>query len=89
MNSKRINCGACTIGQNHIYVFGGRNETDTFYDTIERLTLEMGLWNLLQIHLPQKLCNIFAFTVNENYIVILGGLKQYNKRSYAKAMIRT
>lgn len=83
LNNRRINCGACTIGQKHIFVFGGRNESDTFYDTVERLNIELNLWNLLKIQLPQKLCNLFAFTFSENYIVILGGLKPYTKRTSA------
>ena len=28
LNSRRINCGACAIGKNHIFVFGGRSEGD-------------------------------------------------------------
>ncbi len=78
LNNRRINCGACTIGNNHIFVFGGRNESDTFYDTVERLNIELNLWNLLKIQLPKKLCNIMAFTFNESNIVILGGLKKYH-----------
>jgi N-acetylneuraminic acid mutarotase len=62
LNNRRINCGACVIGKNHVFVFGGRNESDTFYDTVERLNIELNLWNLLKIKLPRKLCNIMAFT---------------------------
>ncbi len=49
LNNRRINCGACQIGKNHIFVFGGRNEVDTFYDTVERLNIELNLWNLLKV----------------------------------------
>lgn len=77
LNNRRINCGACTIGSNHIFVFGGRNESDTFYDTVERLNIELNLWNLLKIKLPRKLCNVMAFTFDENNIIILGGLKKF------------
>lgn len=52
LNNRRINCGACMIGKNHIFVFGGRNEGDTFYDTVERLNIELNLWNLLKVKLP-------------------------------------
>lgn len=62
LNQKRINAGSCTIGTNHIFVFGGRNESDTFYDTVERLNIELNLWNLLKIKLPKKLCNVISFT---------------------------
>ena len=79
MNSRRINCGACTIGKNHIFVFGGRSEGEgsSFYDTVERYNIELNLWNLLKIQLPKKLCNIFAFTLSSDMIIILGGLKKY------------
>jgi len=49
LNNRRINCGACMIGHNHIFVFGGRSETDAFYDSVERLNIELNLWNLLKI----------------------------------------
>ena len=48
LNSKRINCGSCIIGMNHVFVFGGRNE-GTFYDTVERFNIELNLWNMLKI----------------------------------------
>lgn len=48
LNSRRINCGSCQIGLNHIFVFGGRNEVG-FYDTVERFNIELNLWNLLKI----------------------------------------
>lgn len=77
LNHRRINSGACTIGTNHIFVFGGRNETDVFYDSVERLNIELNLWNLLKVKLPRKLCNVMAFTFDQDYIVILGGLKKF------------
>jgi len=49
LNIKRINCGACSIGKNHIFVFGGRNEGNNFFDSIERFNIELNLWNLLKI----------------------------------------
>ena len=80
LNSKRINAGACTIGKNHIFVFGGRNEaSDVFYDSVERLNIELNLWNLLKIQLPRKLCNVLAFTFNSDSIIIMGGLKKYQE----------
>lgn len=48
LNSRRINCGSCIIGPNHVFVFGGRNE-NTFYDSVERFNIELNLWNLLKI----------------------------------------
>jgi len=84
LNNRRLNCGACLVGNNHIFVFGGRNE-ETFYDTVERLNIELNLWNLLKIQLPSKICNTFAFTFNEENIILMGGLKRYSghQRSFA------
>lgn len=67
------------MGENHIYVFGGRSEGDEFFDTIERFNIDLNLWNMLQIKLPKKLCNLFAFPFfinNQDNIVVLGGLKK-------------
>ncbi|CDW76204.1 kelch motif family protein [Stylonychia lemnae] len=77
LNNRRINCGACMIGTNHIFVFGGRNESDVFYNSVERLNIELNLWNLLKIQLPKKLCNVIAFTFDKDNIIILGGLQKF------------
>jgi N-acetylneuraminic acid mutarotase len=45
---------------------------------VERLNIELNLWNLLKILLPEKLCNVFAFTYNEENIIIMGGLRQFS-----------
>ena len=76
MNSKRLNCSACMVGKNHIFVFGGRTE-ENFFDSVERLNIELNLWNLLKIRLPVKLCNTFSFTFNKSNILIMGGLRKY------------
>ena len=79
MNVKRINAGACSIGDTHIYVFGGRSDGSEFYDSIERYNVDLGLWNMLTYTLPKKLCNLFAFpfsTNNSDNIVVLGGIKK-------------
>ena len=47
LNCRRINSGSCTVGTTHIFVFGGRSEGDAFYDSIERLNIDLNLWNLL------------------------------------------
>lgn len=79
METKRINASACIVNSSrHIYVFGGRSEYDEFYDSIERFNIDLGLWNLLQIKMPEKLCNLFVFHFNNNNednFLIFGGLK--------------
>ena len=77
----RINAGASTLDSTFIYVFGGRNEGDKFYDSVERYNSEMNLWTLLEIRLPTALSNHFVFPFandnngNEDNIIVLGGLK--------------
>ena len=78
MNVERINPGCCTFGHNYVYVFGGRG-TDPkadFYDSIERLNTDLNLWSFVKVRLPSKLCNLYAFPVKNDYILILGGLKK-------------
>ncbi len=77
LNYRRLNCSACMVGTNHIFVFGGRNE-DTFYDSVERLNIELNLWNLLIIKMPVRICNTFAFMFSEENIILMGGLKKFN-----------
>ena len=78
MNVERINPGCCTFGHNYVYVFGGRgtNPKDEFYDSIERLNTDLNLWSFIKVRLPSKLCNLYAFPVKNDYILILGGLKK-------------
>jgi len=64
MNLKRINASACcveTATGNHLYVFGGRNDGDEFYDSVEKYSCDLNFWSMLEIKLPKKLCNFFVF----------------------------
>ena len=78
MNVERINPGCCTFEKQYVYVFGGRSADARadFYDSIERLNTDLNLWSFIKIRLPEKLCNLYAFTVKKDYILILGGLKR-------------
>jgi hypothetical protein len=80
MNLKRINAGACRAphDENYIYVFGGRSDGDEIYDSIERYNIELDCWNMLEIRLPKKLCNMFVFPFengNQDNFIVMGGLK--------------
>ena len=85
MNVERINPGCCTFEKQYVYVFGGRSADARapFYDSIERLNTDLNLWSFVKIKLPEQLCNLYAFTVKKDYILILGGLKrvQYDSQS--------
>ncbi len=78
MNVERINPGCCTFEKQYVYVFGGRSADARadFYDSIERLNTDLNLWSFFKIRLPDKLSNMYAFTVKNDYIMILGGLKR-------------
>ena len=78
MNIERINPGCCTFEKQYVYVFGGRGADvrADFYDSIERLNTDLNLWSYIKIRLPEKLCNLYAFTVKQDYILVLGGLKR-------------
>lgn len=43
-------------------------------DTIERYNTQLSIWTQLQIRLPQRISNNFAFSFNPEYIVLLGGM---------------
>lgn len=78
MNVERINPGCCTFEKHYVYVFGGRSADARadFYDSIERLNVDLNLWSFIKIKLPAKLCNLYAFAVKKDFIVILGGLSR-------------
>ena len=78
MNTERINPGCCTFGNQYVYVFGGRSADAKadFYDSIERFNVDLNLWGYFKINLPEKLCNLYAFTVKKDYIMVMGGLKR-------------
>lgn len=85
MNTERINPGCCTFDKQYVYVFGGRSADARadFYDSIERFNVDLNLWSFFKIRLPEKLCNLYAFTVKKDYIMVLGGLKRvkYDQRT--------
>ena len=78
MNVERINPGCCTFDKQYVYVFGGRSADARadFYDSIEKFNTDLNLWSFFKIRLPEKLCNMYAFTVKNDYIMVLGGLKR-------------
>ena len=85
MNVERINPGCCTFEKQYVYVFGGRSADarSDFFDSIERFNVDLNLWSFFKIRLPEKLCNLFAFTVKNDFILVMGGLKrvQYHQRT--------
>jgi N-acetylneuraminic acid mutarotase len=75
----RMNASACKCGPKHIYIFGGLTQdpatgSSIFLDSIERYNTVLNIWTQLQIRLPQKISNNFAFSFSADYIVLLGGM---------------
>jgi N-acetylneuraminic acid mutarotase len=75
INHARINASACKCGSKYLYLFGGLDKKD-FLDTIERFNLQLDIWTVMKVRMVSKLANLFAFAVNSEYIVILGGMRK-------------
>ena len=43
-------------------------------DSVERYNTQLGIWTILDVKMPQKITNNYAFSFNQDYIVILGGM---------------
>ena len=43
-------------------------------DSIERYNTQLGIWTLLNVKIPQRVANSFAFSFNPDYIILLGGM---------------
>ena len=80
MAVSRINASACKCGPKHIYLFGGLSAEDQFLDQIERYNTQLGIWTILDVKMPQKISNNFAFSFNQDYIVILGGMLKKDEK---------
>ncbi len=76
----RINASACKCGPKHIYLFGGLSAEDEFLDSIERYNTQLGIWTILDVKMPQRITNNFAFSFNPDYIVILGGMLKKDEK---------
>lgn len=75
INHARINASATKCGNKYIYLFGGLDKKD-FLDTIERFNLQLDIWTVLKIRMPNRLANTFSFSINSEYIIIMGGMKK-------------
>ena len=74
INKARINAAACKCGSKYVYLFGGISQEDEFLDSIERYNVQLKIWTIMDVKMPQKVANHFSFSFNPNYIIILGGL---------------
>ncbi len=75
INIARINASACKCGHKYLYLFGGLDQA-SFLNTVERFNLQLEIWTVLKVKMPTKISNMFSFSLNPNYIVIMGGMKR-------------
>lgn len=80
----RINASACKCGPKHLYLFGGLSAEDEFLDSIERYNTQLGIWTILDVKMPMRITNNFAFSFNPDYIVILGGMMKKDEKFVPK-----
>lgn len=95
MNEARYHFGACTWGDEHIYVFGGMNDkfmesrvADNYskcLNTIEMYSIEANRWDPISLKTYQKFAfcsHIVAIHVpqDKDRVLILGG-QTYNKKT--------
>ena len=74
INIPRVNASACKCGPKHIYLFGGLSADDEFLDSVERYNTQLGIWTVLDVKIPFRISNNFAFSFNQDFIIILGGM---------------
>lgn len=86
VNLARVNASACKCGKKYIYLFGGldiyKNE---FTDNIERYNQELSIWTILTLKLPNKISNCFAFSLNPEMILIMGGVVKKDNNPFGSS----
>ncbi|CDW86358.1 kelch motif family protein [Stylonychia lemnae] len=75
INHARINASSTKCGNKFLYLFGGLDKRD-FLDSIERFNLTLDIWTVMKIKMPQRMANFFSFSLNKDYILIMGGMKK-------------
>jgi hypothetical protein len=76
LNVPVMNPSVCVFNKNQLYKFGGKKGEDELANTIERLDLQRGKWEIIQYdtnripRLPSSSC---SFKVNQNTMLFLGG----------------
>eukprot|EP00347_Sterkiella_histriomuscorum_P013856 403363103 len=88
INHARINASACKCGPKYLYLFGGLDKHN-FLDSIERFNLTLDIWTVMKIKLPQRMANFFSFSLNKDYIIIMGGMKKKQEEYVPKESRKT
>jgi N-acetylneuraminic acid mutarotase len=78
-----MNAGACFLGPNYVYCFGGVGASE-YLNSIERFNTKFKIWTTLRVVLPTHISNHFAVPVGKEEILIVGGLKPNSSGASAK-----
>jgi hypothetical protein len=74
MNEPRAFCGACTVGDQYVYVFGGFRDYDVL-NSIEKYDCVVDSWQLLNYKMPSALAKLgVCVTDSQRQIAIVGGM---------------
>lgn len=85
INIPRLNASATKCGKKYIYLFGGLNvEKNEFTDVIERYNSQLEIWTTLLIKMPSKISNCYAFSFDNESILIMGGMVKKDESQLKK-----
>lgn len=77
LNIARNNASSVKLNNDSVYCFGGSNQTGII-DSIEMFSFSLNEWKILEIKLPNPVSLCCSFRINDNKILIMGGLIKEN-----------
>lgn len=77
LNIARNNASSVRLNNDSVYCFGGSNQTGII-DSIEMFSFSLNEWKILEIKLPNPVSLCCSFRINDNKILIMGGLIKEN-----------
>lgn len=86
LKQERLNWTSALIDSKYVYAFNGVGKHGAL-DTIERYWIRLNFWEKLDIKTPFKMHNNFAWAVNSNDIILLGGIRNYRDGENDKSEI--
>ena len=86
LNVPRLNSSTAWLNGTHVYTFGGIGNND-YLSSIERFNINLDIWSELKVKLPWKLSNSYAWSVNQNEIIILGGMRPTTSSTASKRFV--
>ena len=92
MNTRRFSHSICDVGNGkYLYAFGGQDENLKALKTIERTVFmnennpeeSMSMWEVLELQLPQAICNVGCLPISRSEILLFGGISVGQQESQA------